>query len=214
MDKLARLNLIHQTGIIAIMRASSSDQLIAAADAIRAGGVRAIEVTMTTPGALDVIREASRRYGDEVLFGAGSVLDSETARAAILAGAGFIVAPTLKTGVIELCSRYGVPCAPGCFTPTEMLTAFEAGADLVKLFPAEIGGPAVVKAILAPLPQLKIIPVGGVDLTTAAAFIHNGAWALGVGSSLVNQKLLDSGDMPELTRRAAAFVEEVKKGRG
>ena len=123
------------------------------------------------------------------------------------------MAPTLKPAVIELCSRYGVPCAPGCFTPTEMLTAFEAGADLVKLFPAEIGGPALVKAILAPLPQLKIIPVGGVDLTTAAAFIQNGAWALGVGSSLVNQKLLDSGDMTELARRAAAFVAEVKKGR-
>jgi len=214
MNKTDKLNLIRETGVIAIMRAQSSAQLIAAADAIKAGGVRVIEVTMTTPGALDVIAEATHRYGDAVLFGAGSVLDAETARAAILAGAGFIVAPTLTLDVIALCNRYSIPVMPGCFTPTEMLTAWEAGADMVKLFPAEIGGPALVKAIRAPLPQLEIVPVGGVDLNTAADFIRNGAAALGVGSSLVNQKLLDTGDMAELTRRAARFIEEVKKGRG
>jgi len=213
MNKTDKLNLIRETGVIAIMRAQSSAQLIAAADAIRAGGVRVIEVTMTTPGALDVIAEATRRYGDAVLFGAGSVLDAETARAAMLAGAGFIVAPTLNRDVIALCNRYSIPVIPGCFTPTEMLTAWEAGADMVKLFPAEIGGPALVKAIRAPLPQLEIVPVGGVDLNTAADFIRSGAAALGVGSSLINQKLLDAGDMAELTRRAAAFIEEVEKGR-
>jgi 2-dehydro-3-deoxyphosphogluconate aldolase / (4S)-4-hydroxy-2-oxoglutarate aldolase len=213
MDKLTKLQLMHDTGVIAIMRAKSSDQLISAAEAIRRGGVRVIEVTMTTPGALDVIREASRKFGDDVLFGAGSVLDEETARAAILAGAGFVVAPTLKVGVLELCNRYSIPAAPGCFTPTEMLTAWEAGADMVKLFPAEIGGPALVKAILAPLPHLKIIPVGGVDLNTAGDFIKAGAWALGVGSSLVNQKLLDDGNLDELTHRAEGFIEAVKKGR-
>ena len=214
MNKTDKLNLIRETGVIAIMRAQSSAQLIAAADAIKAGGVRVIEVTMTTPGALDVIAEATQRYGDAVLFGAGSVLDAETARAAILAGAGFIVAPTLNRDVIALCHRYSIPVMPGCFTPTEMLAAWEAGADMVKLVPAEIGGPALVKAIRAPLPQLEIVPVGGVDLNTAADFIRNGAAALGVGSSLVNQKLLDAGDMAELTRRAARFIEEVKKGRG
>ncbi len=214
MNKTEKLNLIRETGVIAIMRAQNPAQLIAAADAIKAGGVRVIEVTMTTPGALDVIVEAIQRYGDAVLFGAGSVLDAETARAAILAGAGFIVAPTLNLDVIALCNRYSIPVMPGCFTPTEMLTAWEAGADMVKLFPAEIGGPALVKAILAPLPQLEIVPVGGVDLNTAADFIRSGAAALGVGSSLVNQKLLDAGDMDELTRRAAAFIETVKKGRG
>jgi len=214
MNKTEKLNLIRETGVIAIMRAQSSAQLIAAADAIKAGGVRVIEVTMTTPGALDVIAEATQRYGDVVLFGAGSVLDAETARAAILAGAGFIVAPTLNLNVIALCNRYSVPVMPGCFTPTEMLAAWEAGADMVKLFPAEIGGPAIIKAIRAPLPQLEIVPVGGVDLNTAADFIRSGAAALGVGSSLVNQKLLDAGDMDELTRRAARFIEEVKKGRG
>lgn len=213
MHKSDKLNLIRETGVLAIMRAQSAVQLIAAADAIQAGGVRVIEVTMTTPGALDVIAEATKRYGDAALFGAGSVLDAETARAAILAGAGFIVAPTLSRDVIALCNRYSIPVMPGCFTPTEMLTAWEAGADMVKLFPAEVGGPALVKAIRAPLPQLEIVPVGGVDLNTAADFIRSGAAALGVGSSLVNQKLLDAGDMTELTRRAARFIEEVKKGR-
>jgi 2-dehydro-3-deoxyphosphogluconate aldolase/(4S)-4-hydroxy-2-oxoglutarate aldolase len=212
-DKRTKLEIIYQTGVIAIMRAQSSEQLIAAADAIKAGGVQAIEVTMTTPGALDIIAQASEKYGDEVLFGAGSVLDAETARTAILAGAGFVVAPTLDLEVIALCNRYSTPVAPGCYTPTEMLTAWEAGADMVKLFPASVGGPALVKAILAPLPQLNIVPVGGVNLNTAADFIRNGAAALGVGSSLVNQSLLDAGDMAELTRRAEAFREKVKEGR-
>ena len=213
MNKTEKLDLIRSTGVIAIMRANSSDQLIAAADAIKAGGVRVIEVTMTTPGALNVIEEAIGRYGDEVLFGAGSVLDAETARAAILAGAGFIVAPTLKVGVVELCNRYSVPVMPGIFTPTEALTAWEAGADMVKLFPASVGGPDMIKAIRAPLPQLEIVPVGGVDLTTAVDFIRKGAAALGVGSSLVNQKLLDAGDMAELRRRAEAFIAAVQAGR-
>ena len=213
MDKTSKLNLIRETGVIAIMRAASSEQLIAAADAIKAGGVRAIEVTMTTPGALNVIEQAADKYGDEVLFGAGSVLDAETARAAILAGAGFVVAPTLDLGTIALCSRYGIPVVPGCYTPTAMLAAWQAGADMVKLFPASVGGPALVKAIRAPLPQLEIVPVGGVNLDTAADFIRSGSAALGVGSSLVNQKLLDAGDMAELTRRAQAFIEQVQLAR-
>lgn len=214
MDKAEKLALIRQTGVIAIMRAQSSDQLIAAAEAIKAGGVKVIEVTMTTPGALQVITQATAQFGSEVLFGAGSVLDAETARAAILAGADFIVAPTLNLDMIALCNRYSVPVVPGIYTPTEALTAWQAGADMVKLFPASVGGPDLVRAILAPLPQLQIVPVGGVDLDTAADFIRSGAAALGVGSSLINQKLLDKGDMAELTRRAAAFIEQVRQGRG
>jgi 2-dehydro-3-deoxyphosphogluconate aldolase/(4S)-4-hydroxy-2-oxoglutarate aldolase len=214
MTKVEVLNTIRETGVIAIMRAQSSDQLIAAADAIKKGGVSVIEVTMTTPGALGVIAAAKERYGSDVAFGAGSVLDPETGRAAILAGADFVVSPILNLGLIELCNRYGVPTVPGCFSPTEVITGWEAGADLIKLFPASFGGPDLVKAILAPLPQVQIIPVGGVNLDTAADFIRKGAVALGVGSSLVSQKLLDSGDMYELTRRAAAFVAEVRNGRG
>jgi 2-dehydro-3-deoxyphosphogluconate aldolase/(4S)-4-hydroxy-2-oxoglutarate aldolase len=214
MAKSEKLDLIRETGVIAIMRAQSSGQLIAAADAIKHGGVKVIEVTMTTPGALSVIAKATERYGEQVLFGAGTVLDTETARSAILAGAGFVVAPTLNLEMIALCNRYGVPVIPGCYTPTEMLTAWEVGADMIKLFPASVGGPDLIKAILAPLPQLAIVPVGGVDLSTAAEFIEKGAVALGVGSSLINQRLLDAGDMEELTRRAAAFIEEVRRGRG
>jgi 2-dehydro-3-deoxyphosphogluconate aldolase/(4S)-4-hydroxy-2-oxoglutarate aldolase len=178
------------------------------------GGVKVIEVTMTTPGALEVISTAKKRYGSEVIFGAGSVLDPETGRAAILAGADFVVAPTLNLELIAMCNRYSIPVAPGCYTPTEALTGWEAGADLIKLFPASFGGPDLVKAILAPLPQIQIIPVGGVNLETAAEFIKKGSAALGVGSSLVSQKLLDAGDLDELTRRAAGFIEQVKIGRG
>jgi 2-dehydro-3-deoxyphosphogluconate aldolase/(4S)-4-hydroxy-2-oxoglutarate aldolase len=214
MNKVERLNIIRETGIIAIMRAQSSDQLIAAADAIKAGGVRVIEVTMTTPGALGVIEAAKSRYGSEVIFGAGTVLDAETARAVILAGADFVVSPTLNLELVKICNRYSVPVAPGCYSPTEMLTGWEAGADLIKLFPASVGGPNLVKAILAPLPQIQIVPVGGVNLDTAADFISKGAVALGVGSSLVNQKLLDEGNLDELTNRAAAYIEQVRIGRG
>jgi 2-dehydro-3-deoxyphosphogluconate aldolase/(4S)-4-hydroxy-2-oxoglutarate aldolase len=214
MTRLDPVHTICETGVIAIMRARSPDQLIAAADAIRRGGVQVIEVTMTTPGALDVIAEAKARYGSDVVFGAGSVLDSETGRAAILAGADFIVSPILDLALIELCKRYGIPVVPGCYTPTEILRGWQAGADLVKLFPASVGGPELVKAILAPLPQVRIVPVGGVNLDTAAEFIRKGAAALGVGSDLVSQKLLEAGDMEELARRAAAYVAEVKKGRG
>ena len=214
MKKEETINIIRETGVIAIMRAQSSDQLIAAADAIKKGGVKAIEVTMTTPGALGVIAEAKERYGSDVIFGAGSVLDPETGRAAILAGADFVVSPILNLELVALCNRYGIPTAPGCYSPTEVLTGWEAGADFIKLFPASFGGPSLIKAILVPLPQVRIIPVGGVNLDTAADFIQKGAAALGVGSSLVNQKLLDTGDMDELTRRAVGFIEQVKKGRG
>ena len=213
MKKHKMLKLIRDTGVIAIMRAQSSDQLISAADAIKSGGVRVIEVTMTTPGALSIIETAKSRYGQDILFGAGSVLDPETARAAILAGADFIVAPTLNLDVVTLCKRYSIPVMPGCFTPTEAITAWQAGADMIKLFPASLGGPAHLKAILAPLPQLEIVPVGGVNLDTAVDFIRNGAAALGVGSSLVNQKLLDAGNLDELTRRAEAFIQKVRQGR-
>ena len=214
MNKAERLNLITGTGVIAIMRARTSEQLISAAEAIWRGGVRAIEVTMTTPGALQVIAEASARLGGDVLFGAGTVLDAEMARAAIQAGAGLIVSPVLDLGVIRLCNSHDVVAVPGCYTPTEMLAAHNAGADLIKLFPAEVGGLAMLRALRAPLPQLRIVPVGGVSLDNAAEYMRSGAAALGVGNALLNQALLDAGNPAELTRRAAAFVAAVKKGRG
>lgn len=204
---------IRETGIVAIMRAKSSDQLLAAADAVLAGGVNAIEVTMTTPGALRVIEEATTKYGAEVIFGVGSVLDPETARAAILAGAQFVVCPTLKVETIEICKRYSVLVVPGAYTPTEVLTAWEAGADMVKVFPASVGGPAYIKAIKAPLPQVKLVPVGGVNLKTTADFIRAGSEIVGVGSSLINQSLLEAKEFTKISENARLYREEVQKGR-
>jgi 2-dehydro-3-deoxyphosphogluconate aldolase/(4S)-4-hydroxy-2-oxoglutarate aldolase len=208
-----RLELVQQAGVVAIMRAKSSDQLLAAADAIKAGGVNAIEVTITTPDALSVISQAVARYGADVLFGVGSVLDPESARAAILAGAQFVVCPTLNVKTIELCKRYSVPVMPGAYTPTEILAAWEAGADIVKIFPASVGGPAYIKAVKAPLPQIKLMPVGGVDLDTTADFIRAGCEVVAVGSALVNQKLLDAREFDTITERARRFRDEVEKGR-
>jgi 2-dehydro-3-deoxyphosphogluconate aldolase/(4S)-4-hydroxy-2-oxoglutarate aldolase len=213
MEKAEKLNLIEETGVIAIMRAQSSDHLIAAADAINKGGLRVIEVTMNTPDALKIIEDARSRYGEDVLFGAGTVLDAATAQRAISAGAGFIVAPTLNPAMLVVCKQHNLPVLPGCYTPTELITAWEAGADMIKLFPADVGGPGLLKSILAPLPQLKLVPVGGVNLDTTAEFIEYGAVAVGVGSSLINQKILDSGNLAELTRRAAAFIDQVKQGK-
>ena len=213
MNNEQKLNLIRSTGIIAIMRANKSEQLIDAAQAILEGGIRVIEVTLTTPGALKVISKVTENFGDNILFGAGTVLDAESALSAINAGADFIVSPNLNIEVITICLRYGIPVFPGCFTPTEVLTAWQSGATMVKLFPADVGGPAMIKAIRSPLPQVEIIPVGGVDLRTAADFIRNGASALGVGGSLVNQKILNGGDFSQLTRLAKEFLVEVAKGR-
>ena len=207
------LEFIHEKGVIAIMRANSSDQLLAAADAVKAGGVNAIEVTMTTPGAIEVVKQATAKYGDDVLFGVGSVLDPETARAAILAGAQFVVCPTLNLETIKLCKRYSVPVVPGAFTPTEAITAWEAGADMVKIFPASIGGPAIIKAIKGPLPQIKLVPVGGVNLDTTADFIRAGAEVVGVGGSLVNQKLLEAQEFDTIAENARRYCEEVERGR-
>lgn len=207
------LELIRTSGVIAIMRASSSAQLLRAAEAIRAGGVCAIEVTLTTPGALTVIERAVAQLDEGVVFGAGTVLDAESARAAILAGAQFLVSPTLNLGLIEIAHRYSVPVFPGAYTPTEILTAWEAGADMVKVFPASIGGPEYIRALKAPLPQVELMPVGGVELNNAAEFVRAGATALGVGSALINQRLLDTGEFGELTERARRFIEAVTEGR-
>lgn len=204
---------IREIGIVAIMRAKSSEQLLVAADAVKAGGVNAIEVTMTTPNALDVIEKATSRYGEEVIFGVGSVLDPETARSAILAGAQFVVCPTLNLETIKICKRYSVPIVPGAYTPTEILTAWQAGADMVKVFPASVGGPAYIKAIRGPLPQVKLVPVGGVNLKTTADFIRAGSEIVGVGGSLINQKLLEAEEFDQISENARRYREEVQKGR-
>jgi len=204
---------ILKTGVIAIMRANSPDQLLGAAKAVLAGGVEAIEVTMTTPGALDVIRQATSQFRKEVLFGVGSVLDAETARMAILAGAQFVVCPTFKPETLEMCKRYSIPVVPGAYTPTEILTAWEAGANAVKVFPASVSGPAYIKAIKGPLPQISLSAVGGVTVENTADFFRAGVDFVGVGGELVNQKLLDAADFAEITGRARNFRAQVEKGR-
>ncbi|MBE0409835.1 MAG: bifunctional 2-keto-4-hydroxyglutarate aldolase/2-keto-3-deoxy-6-phosphogluconate aldolase [Anaerolineales bacterium] len=212
MEYQKAMDLILKTGIVAIIRAQRSEQLLAAADAVLAGGVQAIEVTMTTPDALDVIKQATERYGNEVLFGVGSVLDGETARSALLAGAQFVVCPTLNIETIEVCKRYSVPVMPGAYTPTEILTAWEAGADIVKVFPASVGGPAYIKALKGPLPQVRLAAVGGVKVENTADFFRAGVSVVGVGGELVNQALLDEKDFTTITQRAKQFRDQVQLG--
>jgi len=214
MSKDTVLNQILETGVVAIMRASSSDQLLSAAEAILEGGVSAIEVTMTTPNAMEVIRQATAKFGSQVLFGVGTVLDSETARAAILAGAQFVVCPTLNLGTIQICNRYSVPVMPGAYTPTEILTAWEAGADVVKVFPASVGGPDFIKALRGPLPHIRLAAVGGVNVNTTADFFRAGVSVVGVGGELVNQKLLDARDFMTISERARDFRRLADEGRG
>lgn len=184
------------------------------AKAIKAGGVAIIEFTMTTPNALGIIEESAREFGDKVLLGAGTVLDAETARAAILAGAEFIVGPTLDPGVIEVCRRYSKVVIPGAFSPTEILTAWQWGADFVKVFPATLGGPSYLKAIREPLPQVKLIPVGGVSLENVADFIKAGAVAVAVGGNLVKKRAIAKGNFAELTETARQFVAAIRDARG
>ena len=213
MSKLDIIDRIINPGIVAIIRADSSEQLMGAAEALYEGGVTGMEVTMTTPNALQVINDVAKRFGKKVLIGVGTVLDTETCRAAILAGSQFVVTPVTRPEVITLCNRYGIPIAAGAYTPTEALTAYEAGADFVKIFPADQLGPQYIKNILAPLPQLQIIPTGGVTVATVDAFIKAGCVALGAGSSLVSKDILKNQDWKKLTETAAAFVEAIKKAR-
>jgi 2-dehydro-3-deoxyphosphogluconate aldolase/(4S)-4-hydroxy-2-oxoglutarate aldolase len=199
-------------GVVAIIRLDSAQGLVDVAGAIAAGGVTTIEFTMTTPCALEVLAKAVRELTG-VTLGAGTVLDAETARAAILAGARFIVSPTLSPAVIATCNRYGVAAVPGALSPTELLAAAELGAPLVKLFPAATLGPGYVRDVLAPLPQLKMIATGGINLENAGAFIKAGASAIAVGSSLVDRATVASGSLDVLTDRAAAFRALVKEAR-
>lgn len=214
MTKAEILSRLLDPGIVAIMRADSSAQLADAAKALHDGGVTAMEVTMTTPGALDVIAEVRKTFSNEVLIGVGSVLDTETCRASILAGAEFVVTPVLLPEVIRMCNRYGKPIACGAYTPTEAFTAHESGADFVKIFPADQLGPTYIKNILAPLPMLRIIPTGGVTPQTAGSFIQAGCAALAAGSSLVSKEALKSRDWKTISDTAAAFVAAIRAAKG
>ena len=204
---------IEASGVVAVIRLRQSEQLLRVAESLLAGGLDCIEFTMTTPGSLRVLEQVSSQGGDRVLFGAGTVLDAETARAAILAGARFVVSPTFDRPTVELCHRYDVAVVPGALTPTEILAAWESGADLVKLFPAGTVGPGYVKAVRAPLPQVKLVPTGGVNLQNLVDYIHAGSAAVAVGAELVDEPTVRDGRWDVLTRRAAEYLAAVRLAR-
>lgn len=205
MDTLDR---IRQIGIVPVVRARSADEAMGFVDAIRAGGIPILEITMTVPGAVGVIAALTKRLGDDALIGAGTVLDADSARACVDAGARFIVSPALNVPTIEACRKLDVPVFPGALTPTEIVTAWRAGASAVKVFPAgAVGGAAYLKSVKAPLPQIELIPTGGVSLKTAADFIAAGAIALGVGADLV------SGEPAAITEKARQYVAAVTLAR-
>lgn len=214
MKKSQIIQKIIDIGVVPVVRASSADEAMRAIEAIKEGGVPILEITMTVPGAVKLMEQVCDRFGDEVLTGAGTVLDPETARACILAGAQFVVSPALNLKTIELCQRYSVPVSPGALTPTEVVTAWQAGADFVKVFPCSaMGGASYIKGLKAPLPQIELIPTGGVNLNTAADFIKAGSSALGIGADLVDLKAIRAGEAHIVTERAKQFSQIVKDAR-
>jgi len=196
---------IADRGIIGIVRGSSADEIISIVDALVRGGVDVVEITADTDGVTRLLGDVSASFGDEVLLGAGTVLDPETARAVLLNGAEFVVTPTVNPEVIRLANRYGAPSFPGAYTPTEVVRAYEAGADAVKLFPASTGGVDHLRAVSGPLGHVPLVPTGGVSVDNAGAYFDAGATALGVGSSLVDSAAVADGDFEQLTENAEAF---------
>jgi 2-dehydro-3-deoxyphosphogluconate aldolase / (4S)-4-hydroxy-2-oxoglutarate aldolase len=213
MSRETTLQRILDGGIVAVVRSESPEKLVGVVQALAEGGVTAAEITFTVPDAIEVIRQVRKALGDSIVLGAGSVLDPETARAAILAGAEYIVAPSTNLEVIRLCRRYSKVVMPGALTPTEVVSAWEAGADVVKIFPSDLGGPSYLKALRGPLPQIRMMPTGGVDLSTAEAFLKAGACCLGVGSSLVEPKTVASGDFGRIRDLAEQFSAIVRRFR-
>lgn len=201
------------SGIVGIIRAPDGGQLVDVARALLAGGIDVLEVTFTVPKAHRVLEQVADALGDKVLLGAGTVLDPETCRTAILAGAEFIVSPGTNLNVIRMCKRYSKLALPGALTPTEVITAWEAGADFVKVFPCDVLGPAHLRALRGPLPQVRMIPTGGVTLETAADFLKSGASALGIGSALVEPKAIAAGDFGRIESLAKQYVEIVRATR-
>jgi 2-dehydro-3-deoxyphosphogluconate aldolase / (4S)-4-hydroxy-2-oxoglutarate aldolase len=210
MQKSEVLKTLRTLGLVPVLRADSEAQALALADAIAAGGVTTLEVTMTVPGAIRVMRNLAEKRPD-ILVGAGTVLDPETARMCILEGAQYVVSPALNLRTIEMCQRYSIPVLPGALTPTEVITAWQAGADVIKIFPASaMGGAKYLKGLKAPLPQVEMIPTGGVSLATAKEFLEAGAFALGVGADLVDPKMIAAGTPEVITENARKYLAIVK----
>src|SRR4051794_810150 len=213
MSRETHLRRMIDGGIVAIVRSPDGGKLVDVCRPLVDGGVTAVEITMTVPDAVNVLRQVRQTLGDRILLGAGTVLDPETARAVILAGAEFVVSPVVNLDVIKLCRRYGKLVTPGAFTPTEILAAWEAGADVVKVFPADPLGPGFFRAMRGPLPQIRLMPTGGVDLTTAAEYLRAGACCLGVGTLLVEPRAVAAGDFDRLRELAAEYVEVIRQVR-
>src|SRR4030042_724531 len=214
MEKREVLNRMIAEGLIPVIRVTSAAEAMDVADAVKEGGVSFIEITMSVQGAIDVIKELTQKYKGEIIVGAGTVLDPETGRAALLAGAQFIVSPTLNLDLIQLAHRYSAVVIPGTMTPTEILTAWNAGADMVKVFPAaQLEGPDYLKAIRAPLPQILLVPTGGVNLQNAAAFIKAGSAALGAGGELVDKKAVKEKKFNVITENTRAFLKAIREAR-
>ena len=208
------LAFITEVGIVPVVRTASAEQAIQAVEAIYHGGIRAAEITMTVPGAVKALEKVADRFGGKIMLGAGTVLDPETARICMLAGAEFFVTPALRPSTIEMVKRYSKVICPGALTPTEVLTAWEAGADVVKVFPCgNVGGAKYIKALKGPFPQIEMIPTGGVNLETAGDFLKAGACAVAVGGELVDAKLLKEGKYDELTERARQYLAVIAKAR-
>ncbi|HHX38265.1 MAG TPA: bifunctional 2-keto-4-hydroxyglutarate aldolase/2-keto-3-deoxy-6-phosphogluconate aldolase [Clostridiaceae bacterium] len=207
MTRFETVQRIEKTGVVAVVRAESPQEAKKIALACMEGGVDAIEITFTVPGAQKVIESLNEEFGDRLLVGAGTVLDSETARIAILAGANYIVSPAFDLPTAKICNRYQIPYMPGCMTLTEMITAMEAGADIIKVFPGSVFGPDFIKAVKGPLPQAVLMPTGGVSLDNVADWIKNGCIAVGVGGNLTK------GTSEDMTKTAKEFVEKVKQAR-
>lgn len=201
-------------GVVAVVRAKRADQAVPLAEALVAGGVIAVEITMTTPNAIAAIKDASSKLGSRALIGVGTVLDEKTCQAAIDAGAEFIVSPICRRELVPIAQKAGKPIMLGSYTPTEAQLAHEAGSDFIKIFPADTLGPNYIKALRAPLPHLKIVPTGGVDLKTIGDFFKAGVVAVGAGSSLISKDILDKDDWATLTKTAAEFVKTAKAARG
>jgi 2-dehydro-3-deoxyphosphogluconate aldolase/(4S)-4-hydroxy-2-oxoglutarate aldolase len=215
MEKREVVNRMLSEGLLPVIRVASASEAMDVVSALREGGASLIEITMTVRGAIDVIRELTAKSGDEAIVGAGTVLDPETGRAALIAGAQFIVSPTLNLDLIQLCHRYSAVVVPGTATPTEALTAWNAGADMVKVFPAaQLGGPGYIKALKGPLPQIQFVPTGGVNLQNAGAFIQAGSAAIGVGGELIDKKAVKEKNFAVITENARAFLKAVREARG
>ena len=212
-SKQERISWLCDPGIIAVVRAQSAEQILPLSEALLGGGVRAIEITMTTPGALKAIARVAAEFGARVLVGVGTLLDEGTCRAALAAGAEFVVSPVCRPQFVAQAHQAECPIILGAYTPTEAQTAHEAGADFIKIFPADTLGPGYIRALRAPLSHLRLVPTGGVELNNLGEFLKAGCAAVGVGSALVSAKLLQEADWPELTRRAAEFVKAARQAR-